>query len=77
MAVSELTCHEKAGHRLTLSLLNSTPRLGIFVQEPQEFDVHVFGINAAEAELMDPQQRILLLCATSAIKVQQHLAFHR
>jgi acyl transferase domain-containing protein/NAD(P)-dependent dehydrogenase (short-subunit alcohol dehydrogenase family)/acyl carrier protein len=41
---------------------------GGFIDEIDAFDPQFFGISTREAELMDPQQRLFLQCAWSAIE---------
>lgn len=46
---------------------DSVCRTGGFVEDWEEFDGAAFGISAREAEVMDPQQRILLETAFEAV----------
>src|SRR5687768_11107505 len=38
------------------------------LHEPEMFDAAFFGINAAEALVLDPQQRLFLECAWNALE---------
>lgn len=45
---------------------------GYFIQQSQTFDIDVIGIKAKEAQLMDPQQRVLLQNAFSVLCASMH-----
>lgn len=44
-------------------------RFGAWLEQVDEFDATLFGISAPEAELMDPQQRLVLESAWQAVQV--------
>ncbi|WP_199510922.1 type I polyketide synthase [Nucisporomicrobium flavum] len=48
--------------------LRNTTRRGAFLTEPGAFDADFFGITPREAELMDPQQRLILTCTWEALE---------
>ncbi|MFC8845293.1 MULTISPECIES: type I polyketide synthase [unclassified Micromonospora] len=58
--------------------LQKTTRFGAFLDDISGFDADFFGITPREAELMDPQQRIMLEVAWEALEhagiVPDHLA---
>ena len=54
--------------RLTGPFWNIGHRFGPHLQRVEEFDPGAFGLSAREADLMDPQQRRLLLVAVSALE---------
>ncbi|GAA3139811.1 hypothetical protein GCM10010466_33630 [Planomonospora alba] len=56
-----------ADHRITDPRFDAVCRTGGFVEGWDEFDYPAFGISAREAEVMDPQQRILLETAFEAV----------
>lgn len=43
-------------------------KAGGFIEDPEYFDAEFFGINAREAEVMDPQHRVVLECAWEALE---------
>lgn len=44
-------------------------RFAMFLDDVASFDSGVFGLSANEALLMDPQQRLILECASEALSV--------
>lgn len=45
------------------------PRYGSWLEDVSNFDANLFGITAPEAELMDPQQRLILELAWQVSQV--------
>ena len=42
-------------------------RFGVFLEDVEAFDIALFGVQAPEAKLMDPQHRLLLLVSADAL----------
>lgn len=72
VAASEIPAERWAAHLRQhpddAAHLRDTPRRGNFLDDPAGFDAEFFGVTPREAELMDPQQRIVLETTWEALE---------